>query len=135
MTSQTADGREAELQDSADFAPLAHVVGNDKEHGRKRRKRNIAGKWRGDEQNAKQRERVNHAGDRRARAGANVGRGTGDGAGGGNAAEKRRSDVGDSLRDKLDVGIVTVAGHAVSDDSGEHAFKRGQQRNGECRRD
>ena len=76
---------------------------------------------------------MNHAGDRRARAGADVGRGAGDGAGGGNAAEERRGDVGDSLRDQFDVGVVTVAGHAVGDDRGEHAFKRGQQRHGEGR--
>ncbi len=43
-------------------------------------------------------------------------------------------DVGDSLRDQLDVGIVTVARHAVGDDGREHALKRGEQGNGECGR-
>ena len=82
---------------------------------------------------AKQRECMDHAGDRGARAGADVGRGAGDGAGGGNAAEERRGDVGDALGDEFDVGVVAVAGHAVGDDGGEHAFKRGQQRDGEGR--
>ena len=81
-----------------------------------------------------QRERVNHAGDWGARAGANVGGGAGDGAGGRNAAEERRDDVGDALRDQFDVGVVAVAGHAVGNDGGEHAFKRGQQRHGKGRR-
>ena len=119
----------------ADFVPLAHVVGNDKEHGGQRGERNVAGQRRGDQKNGEQRERVDDAGDRRARAGADVGGGAGDGAGGGNSAEERRGDVGDSLRDKFDVGIVAVAGHAVGDDGGEHAFKRGKQRNRECRWD
>ena len=89
------DGGEVEAEDGADFVPLAHVVGDDKEDGGERGERNVAGQRRGDEQDAEQREGVDDAGDGRARAGANVGGGAGDGAGGGNAAEERRDDVGE----------------------------------------
>ena len=44
------DGGEAELQDAADLAPLAHVVGHDKQHGGQRGQRNVAGQRRGNEQ-------------------------------------------------------------------------------------
>ncbi len=134
MTSQTADGREIQLQDAADLAPLAHVVSHDEEYGGECGQRNIAGQRRGDEQDDEQRERMDHAGDRRARAGTDIGCGAGDGAGGGNAAEERRGDVGDSLGNEFDIGVVAIAGHAVGDDGGEHAFQRGKHRDGKCRR-
>jgi len=40
----------AELEDAGDFAPLAHVVGDDKENGSKGGQRDVAGQGRGDEQ-------------------------------------------------------------------------------------
>ena len=134
VTSQTEMAAEVEAEDAADLAPLAHVVGDDEEHGGEGGERDIAGERRGDKQDAEQREGVDHAGDRRARAGADVGGGAGDGAGGGDAAEERRDDVGDALGDEFDVGVVAVAGHAVGNDGGEHAFKRGQHGDGEGRR-
>ena len=76
---------------------------------------------------------MDHAGDGRARAGADVGGGAGDGAGGGNAAEERRDNVGDALCDELHVGVVVVAAHAVGDDGGEKAFDRGEHGDGEGR--
>ena len=57
------------------------------------------------EQDHQQRERVDHARDRRLRAGADVGRGAGDRAGRRQSAEHRRDDVGDALRDQFDVGL------------------------------
>ena len=62
-----------------------------------------------------QRQRVDHARDRRARAGADVGRGARDRAGGRDAAEERRDDVGDTLRHQLLVGIVAVVDLRVGD--------------------
>ena len=44
------DGGEAELEDAADLAPLAHVVGHDKQHGGQRGQRNVAGQRRGHQQ-------------------------------------------------------------------------------------
>ena len=43
---------------------------------------------------------------------ADVGRGARDRAGGRQPAEERRRDVGDALRDELDVRVVAIAGHA-----------------------
>ena len=70
---------------------------------------------------------MDHSGDGREGAGADVGRGAGDGAGGGDASEERRGDVGDALRYKFHVGVVAVAAHAVGDDGGEQAFDGGEQ--------
>ena len=58
---------------------------------------------------------MDSGGDRRARARADVGRGAGDRAGGGDAAEERRDEVADAEREQLGVGIVPRAGHAVGD--------------------
>ena len=66
------------------------------------------------------------------RAGANVGGGARNGASCGNAAEQRRSNIGDALRHKFHIGIVPVAGHAVGDHGGEQALERRQQRH--CKR-
>ena len=52
---------------------------------------------------SEQRQRVHHAGDRRPAAVLDVGRRARDRAGGGNAAEQRRHDVGDALRHQLHV--------------------------------
>ena len=135
MTSQTEMAVEVEAEDGADLVPLAHVVGDDKEHGGEGGEGDVAGQGRGDEQDAEQGEGVDDAGDGGARAGADVGGGAGDGAGGGDAAEERGDDVGDALGDEFDVGVVAVAGHAVGDDGGEHAFKRGEHGDGEGRGD
>ena len=62
---------------------------------------------------------VDHARDRRSGARADVRGGAGDGAGGRQPAEDRRHDVGDALRDELDVRVVPVAAHAIGDD-GRH---------------
>ena len=82
-------------------------------------------------QDGQQRERVDDSGDGGERAGADVGSGAGDRAGGGDSTEERRGDVGDALRDQLDVGVVAVAGHAVRDDGGEQAFDRAKHSHGE----
>ena len=69
--------------------------------------------------------RNNRVHDARQRAGgaiADVGGGARDGAGGGEAAEQRRDDVGRALADELLVRIVTRAGHAVGDHRGEQRF-------------
>ena len=83
------------------------------------------------QKNGKQREGVDHSCDRSESAGADVGGGTSDGARGRNAAEERRANVGDSLRDQLHVGVVVIAAHAVGDHGGEQAFNGGEQRDRE----
>ena len=58
---------------------------------------------------------MQHARERPARAGADVGRGARDQAGDADAAEQRRADIGDALRHQLAIGAVTASGHAVGD--------------------
>ena len=87
VTSQTEIAGEIQLQDAADFVPLAHVVGHDKQYRGQRCQRNVAGQRRGNKQNHQQRSRMNHACNRRPRAGADIRRRARNGAGGGNAAE------------------------------------------------
>ena len=55
--------------------------------------------------------------------------------GGRDAAEQRRRDVGDALRDQLHVGAVPPADHAVGDDRGEQRLDRAEQRDRERRAD
>ena len=59
---------------------------------------------------------MQHARDRAVRARAHIGRGAGDGAGHADAAEERRADIGDALRDQLAVRAMPPSGHAVGDD-------------------
>ena len=122
-----------EAEDAADLAPLAHVPGDDEEDGGEGGERDEARQRRSGDEDDQQREGVDDAGDGGERAGADVGSGAGDGAGGGDSPEERRGDVGDALRNQLDVGVVTVAGHAVRDDGGEQAFDGAQHRDGEGR--
>ena len=50
-----------------------------------------------------------------------------------NAAEERRDDVADALRDQLGVGVVPRAGHAVGDDRAEQRLDRAEHRDRERR--
>ena len=50
---QTAMSVFGEAEDGADLAPLAHVVGDDEEHGGQGGQRDEAGQRRGDEQDAR----------------------------------------------------------------------------------
>jgi hypothetical protein len=78
---------------------------------------------------------VDDAGDRRAAASLDVGRGAGDGAGGGEAAEERGGDVGQALGDEFLVGIVAVVDLAVGDARREQRFDGAEQGDGDRRRD
>ena len=71
---------------------------------------------------------MQHAGDRSVRAGAHVGRGARDRAGDADAAEQRRRDVRDALRDQLAIRAVAPAGHAVGHDGREQRLDRAEQR-------
>ncbi len=102
-----------ELQEFGNFAPLAHVVGNDQEYSRQDRKRNKFCERRGEDNNRKEREGVNHARDRRFGSGADVRCGASDCSGGRQSAEKWREDVRYPLRDEFDIGVVLVSAHAV----------------------
>ena len=73
---------------------------------------------------------MQHAGDRPARAGADIGRGARDGAGDADAAEQGRGDIGDALRHQLAVRAVPPPGHAVGDHRRQQALDAAEQREG-----
>jgi hypothetical protein len=74
---------------------------------------------------------VHNAGDGSKCSRADVGGGASDGAGGGNSTEERGEDVGDALGNEFDIGVMTVAGHAVGNDGGEEAFDGAEESDGE----
>ena len=113
---------------------LGHVPGDHGKHAGERRQRDVARKRRGHQHEHQQEDRMQHAGDRAARAGADIGGGAGDVAGHADAAEKRRGDVGDALRHQLAVGAVAAPAHAVGDHRRQQAFDAAEQREGQRRR-
>ncbi len=74
---------------------------------------------------------MQHAGDRTARAGADIGRGARDGAGDADAAEQRRADIGKALRHQLAIGAMPAAGHAVGDHRRQQRLDGAEQREGD----
>ena len=74
---------------------------------------------------------MQHAGDRAARAGADIGRGARDGAGDADAAEQRRADIGKALRHQFAIGAMPAAGHAVGDHRRQQRFDGAEQREGD----
>ena len=66
---------------------------------------------------------MQHARDRAARAGADVGGGARDGAGDADAAEQGRADIGDALRHQFAIRAVPAAGHAVGDHRREQRLR------------
>ena len=72
------------------------------------------------------------------RSSANIGRGAGDGAGGGQSAKHGRGDIGDALRDQFDIGIVAVVdvagiAHAIGNHGRHQRFDRAQHGDGQSR--
>ena len=122
-----------QFQQLRNLAPLSHVVGDDHQDSCERRHGYVAHEWRGEKKNAEQRERVDHAGDRRLRAGADAGGGASDGAGGGKSSEHGRHNISHALADEFDIGIVAVIAHAVRDYSGHERFDRTQHGNSKGR--
>ena len=78
-----------------------------------------------------QEHRMQHAGDRPVRAGADIGGGARDRAGDADAAEQRRADIGDALRHQFAVGAVPPPGHAVGDHGRQQRFDGAEQREGD----
>ena len=68
---------------------------------------------------------VDHARHGGAAAGLDVGGGTGDSAGGGDAAEQRRTHVADALCDQLRVGVVVGGHHTVGHHAGQKTLNGG----------
>ncbi len=83
---------------------------------------------------ASKRERVNHSRHRRLRARADIRSRASDRAGGRQASEERRENIGDALRHEFDVRIVLVAAHAVGNHCGHQRFDRSEHCDGDGRR-
>jgi hypothetical protein len=85
---------------------------------------------RGHQHDGQQRECMDNARHRAAGAGAHVGHGAGDGAGGQNAAEERRHQLGDALGHQLLVGIVAdmLRRHVVGHPGAQPRLEGAQQR-------
>ena len=115
--------------------PFAHVPRDDDQDRGQRRERHVFGDRRGDENDGKQGQRVDHARDRRATAHEHVGAGARDRAGRAEAAEERHREIGDALRHELLVGIVAVVDHRVRDSRREQGLDRAEQRNRESGED
>ena len=122
-------------QQHRNLVPLTHVRRDDEQDGGQYGHRHVPGQARAEEQQAEQRQRVDHPGHGCAGARSNVGRRAGDGARRRQAAEHRRDDVGDALGDELDVRIVPIAAHAIGDDRRHQRLDRAEHRDGEGRRE
>ena len=105
-----------------ELAPVAHVPGHEDEDGGKRAERDVARKRGGGEDHDEKRDGVDHARDGREGAGLDVRDGTGDCAGGGDAAEERNDHVGDALAHQFLIGVVAVVGHRVGHAGAQQAF-------------
>ena len=75
---------------------------------------------------------VYHTGNRAAAAVFDVGGGSGNGTGGGNAAEEGGTDISHALGHQFHVGIVPGTHHAVCHNAGQQGFNGRQNGNGEC---
>ena len=77
---------------------------------------------------------MDDAGNRRARARADVRGGARERAGRRQAAKQRRDDVGDALREQLGVGVVPIAAHAIGDHGRQQRLDRAEHRHRHRRR-
>ena len=76
---------------------------------------------------------MNDRGDRRARAGSNIGRRPRDRPGGRDATGKRAKHIRNALGHQFLVGIMAGIGHAIGDHRGEEGFNRAKGGDGEGR--
>ena len=132
VSSSTMRSPTGPLHQVPEALDLGHVPGHDHQHGGQRGQRHVAHQRRQHQHEQQQEYRMQDAGKRRARAGADIGGGAGDGAGGRQAAEQRRGDVCDALGDQFAVGAMPAADHAVGDDCGQQRFDAGKEGDREC---
>ena len=122
-------------QQVLELLDLAHVPGHDQQHRRQRRQRHVPHQ-RCRQQHEKQDEnRVQHPGYRAARAGPDVGGGAGNRASRRQAAEQRRSAIGNALRHQFAVRTMAAAGHAVGDHRRQQRLDATEEGDGERRRE
>ena len=135
VTRRTLTSLLRRAEESREGTPFAHVVRDDDQDRRQRRERHQADPRPSRRSTSRTVRAWIMPATRRAPAVLDVGRGARDRAGGRDAAEERRRDVGDALRDELDVGLVAAADHAVGDDGGEQRLDGGEQGDRDRRRE
>jgi len=123
-----AHRRRQEITEAID---VAHVPRHHQQHRRKAGQRDIAGQRCQDQHEGQHEQCMQHPGDRRKRARADIGGGPGDRPGRRQPGEQCRSDIGHPLRHQLAVGAVMASGHAIGDHCRQQAFHSGQKGNGE----
>ena len=134
VASSTKASPREDFEQRDELILLGHVPRDHRQHRAERRERHVGRRAAPPPHEQQQVQRVQDAGDRPARAGADVGRGARDGAGDADAAEHRRADVGDALRDQLAVRAMAAAGHAVRDHGRQQRLDRTEQGEGDARR-
>ena len=115
-----------------ELVALEHVPGHEDEDAGQHGQRHMGRQWRCQQQDEQQRDGVHDAGHRRDGAGAHVGHGARDVAGGWYAAEQRRHEVGHALCHQFLVGVVTLeVAHVVGHARAQQRLDGAQQRNGD----
>ena len=113
---------------------FAHVPGDEEQYPGERGQWNVAHQRGGEQHEAEQEDRVQHAGDRCTRTGAHIGRRACQCARGRQPGDKRRRGVGHALGDEFGVRPVAATGHAIGDDCRQQRFHASQEGDGQRRR-
>ena len=120
------DGRRG--LDEAQRLAVDHAQADDDENAGQRRHRNPGDEAAQDERKNQRRNALDQAGGTGFGATGEIDQRRAHGAGAGNAADRRRGDVGDALGDQFAVGVVAAARHLVEDDAGFQGVDRQQHR-------
>ena len=111
-----------------DFMRLTHVPCHHQQQGGHRRQRQPGEQWGEDQQRQDHQQGVDHGGNRRCGAGADVRRRAGNRRGGSDPAEERRDNVAQPLANQLAIGFVLGAGHAIKHHRAQQRFNGAEHR-------
>ncbi len=112
---------------------FAHVVGNNSHNAPQRCHGDQRGKPAEEEHDQYEDHRMHDAGNRGYSPVFNIRRRARDGACGRNATKEWRAEVCDALANEFGVGVVTLAGHTVRNNSGEKRLDTGKESDGDGR--
>ncbi|MDT4852855.1 hypothetical protein FQZ97_871040 [compost metagenome] len=121
------------LQHALEVFQFAHVVGDDEQDRGQGAERNVRGQRRQEQNDQHQGQGMSHTSQWPGGAIADIGGGSGDGAGGGEAAEQWSSQIGNALTDQLLIGVVLGPRHAIGHHGGQQRLDGAQHGNGESR--
>ncbi len=106
-------------QNIFDCIDFKHAIGSDDHDGGKAGKGDCGSEGRKPKHKGEHSKAMDDGGNGASRTAADIGCGSCDSAGCGNAAEQRTRDIAGTLRDKFHIGIVPVPCHAVCDNAGK----------------